>query len=111
MTTNQSSRFVRCYGHVLTLVVKVFLYGKKSPLLTSKEGKKNIEKENQEIERWRKIGLLGKLRNITVWIQGSSQWREAFSQNVNQMLGKTTQTREMILENVTCWTEDFDALA
>lgn len=26
------------------------------------------------------------------------------------MLGKTKQAREMILGNVTCWMEDFDAL-
>lgn len=43
------SRFVRCYGHVLNLVVKVFLYWKNALLLPKTEEKKTIEKKNQEI--------------------------------------------------------------
>lgn len=95
------SRFVHCYGHVLNLVVKGFLYGKKALSLATTAEKKTIEKENQEIECWRNIGPLGKLRNLTLWIQGSVQQRESFCQTVGRMLGKTTEARELILGNIT----------
>lgn len=104
------NRYVRCYGHILNLVVKVFLYGKKSMQLLSPEDKKLAEQENIEIEKWRKIGPLGKLRNITVWIQGSPQRREAFYNSVNSILGTSTQAEALILGNVTRWTGDYDGL-
>lgn len=45
------SRYVRCYGHVLNLVVKVFLYVKKSVQHLSLEEKKNVERDNLEMEK------------------------------------------------------------
>lgn len=105
-----NSRYIRCYGHVLNLIVKVFLYGKKSyNLIKDKAAKQTIDKENEQLEHWRKVGPLGKLRNITVWIHESSQRTEAFCKVVTTMLGKTTNAR-MILGNVTRWTGDFDGL-
>jgi len=109
-SSSDNSRYIRCYGHVLNLVVKVFLYSKKPIRLVSSNEKKTIEKENEEIEKWRKIGPLGKLRNITVWIHGSPQRREAFCHTVHEILSKTTQARELILGNVTRWTGDYDGL-
>lgn len=103
-------RYVQFFGHVLNLVVKVFLYGKKSVQLLSSEEKKNVEKENLDMERWWKVGSLGKLHNITVWIHGSPQRREAFCQSVNTILGNATQARTLILGNVTLWTGDYNGL-
>lgn len=53
---------------------------------------------------------MGKLRNITVWIQGNPQRREAFCQSVNTILGASTPARSLILGNVTRWTGDYDGL-
>ncbi|KAG0636978.1 hypothetical protein HOY80DRAFT_890438, partial [Tuber brumale] len=63
-----------CYGHILNLVVKleVFLYGKKSTYLASNtDERRTIEKDNRELDRWRKVGPLSQLRNIIVWICSS----------------------------------------
>jgi hypothetical protein len=108
---NVHQRYVRCYGHILNLVVKVFLYGKKSAYLAGNmDEKRTIEKENQELDRWRKVGPLGRLRNIIVWIRGSPQRREAFNKVVHTIFGSSTTARELILGNVTRWTGDHDAL-
>ncbi|KAH8151914.1 uncharacterized protein LAJ45_03907 [Morchella importuna] len=110
---NTQSRFNRCYGHILNLVVKVFLYGKKSSRLANNRVEKDsIEQENREVEEWRKVGPLGKLRNITVWIQRSPQRRAAFAELVEKMMaGSGKQARQLILGNVTRWTGDYDALS
>lgn len=106
-----NSRYIRCYGHVLNLIVKVFLYGKRSSkLIKDKAEKQTMDQENEQLEHWRKVGPLGKLRNITVWIHGSSQRSEAFCKVVASLLGKITNARRMILGNVTRWTGDFDGL-
>ena len=108
---NATQRYVRCYGHILNLVVKVFLYGKKSShLATNMEERRTIEKENKDLEQWRKVGPVGRLRNIIVWVRGSPQRRESFSQVVHTMFGNSTHARELILGNVTRWTGDHDAL-
>lgn len=108
--STHTSRYVRCYGHVLNLVVKVFLYGRKSLHLLCTGEKQLVERTNAQIERWRKIGPLGKLRNITVWIHGSPQRRDEFCQSVKTILGNSTQARSLILGNVTRWTGDYDGL-
>lgn len=110
---NTQTRFNRCDGHILNLVVKVFLYSKKSSRLANNRMEKDrIEKSNNEIEEWRKVEPLGKLRNITVWIQGCQQKQAAFAELVEQMIaGSGKQTRQLILGNVTKWTDDYDALS
>lgn len=43
-----NSRYIRCYGHVLNLIVKVFLYGKRSfNLIKNRMEKQKIEQENK----------------------------------------------------------------
>lgn len=104
-------RYIRCYGHVLNLIVKVFLYGKSSSnFMKGKAEKQMMDQENEQLEDWRKVGPLGKLRNITIWIDGSSQRSEAFCNVVASLLGKIKNARRMILGNVTRWTGDFDGL-
>ena len=106
-----AQRYVRCYGHILNLVVKVFLYGKKSAYLAgSQKERRTIEKENRELDRWQKVGPLGRLRNIIIWIRGSPQRRESFNKVVGTMFGGSTNARELILDNVTHWTGDHDSL-
>lgn len=63
------SKYVHCFSHVLNLVVHVFLYGKKSKALGMSQAMKDaIDADNHDIETWRKIGPLGKLRNIITWV-------------------------------------------
>lgn len=64
----QESR-VRCFGHIINLVVKGFLWGEDWEAF---EGEVNTECEVEEASRalkaWRKRGPLGKLHNISTWI-------------------------------------------
>lgn len=61
-----TSRYISYYGHILNLIVKVFLYGKRSVQLLASDNQKQVEKENIDMKRWRKIGPLSKLRILTV---------------------------------------------
>lgn len=61
-------------GIFLIWLLKCFLYGKKSSnLATNMEERRTIENENRDLEQWRKVGPLGRLRNIIVWVRGSPQ--------------------------------------
>ena len=64
----QDSR-VRCFGHIMNLVVKGFLWEEDWEAF---EGEVNTECEVEEASRslrtWRKRGPLRKLHNISTWI-------------------------------------------
>jgi hypothetical protein len=64
-------RRLRCFGHILNLVVKALLFGKDIDAL---------EISSAEFTTWRKIGAVGKLHNIVRWIRASPQRRERFIQ-------------------------------
>ena len=77
---NLQRRRLRCNGHVINLSVQAFLFGKASDDVgyiewTLTEG---VLPSNTELDRWRKIGPLGKLHNIIVYICHSPQRRQAF---------------------------------
>jgi hypothetical protein len=69
MTTGE--RRLRCFGHILNLVVKALLFGKDIDAL---------EISSAEFTTWRKVGPVGKLHNIVRWIRASPQRRERFIQ-------------------------------
>src|SRR5579859_1340301 len=69
MTTGE--RRLRCFRHILNLVVKALLFGKDIDAL---------EISSAEFAIWRKIGAVGKLHNIVRWIRASPQRRERFVQ-------------------------------
>ena len=64
-------RCLRCFGHILNLVVKVLLFGKDIDAL---------EISSAEFATWRKLGAVGKLHNLVRWIHTSPQRRERFVQ-------------------------------
>ena len=77
---NPERRRLRCNGHVINLSVRAFLFGKASDDVdyiewTSIEG---VLPTTDDLNKWRKIGPLGKLHNIVVYICHSSQRRQAF---------------------------------
>ena len=91
-----SSRYIRCFGHVLNLVVRVFLYGRKSLRLGGNaEEKDAITAENKAIDEWRRIGPFGKLRNLITWIHGSPQRLEGFAHTVELLCKEVTNARKL----------------
>jgi len=97
-----SSRYLCCFGHVLNLVVRVILYGKKSLRLGSNtEEKDAITAENKAIDEWCKVGPLGKLRNLITWIWGSPQRLERFAHRVELLCKEVTNSRKLTIGSPT----------
>ena len=102
---------VRCFGHVIDLVVKAFLWGSDHHVLEASaatleaSGTSNLEILNL----WRKRGALGKLHNICVWILRSPGRRDRFQDRVQHLLPHITAWTPLV-GNVTCWHGDVDAI-
>ena len=80
-TANQ--RRLRCYGHVINLAAKAFLFGDdldafELEINTLEKLKLEIRYERELLALWRKRGSIGKLHNLVIWIRRSPQRRESF---------------------------------
>ncbi|PNP55197.1 hypothetical protein FNYG_15548 [Fusarium nygamai] len=68
---NKQHRRLRCCGHIINLVARSILFGTDADTF---EDDCQAEKEIQdEIKLWRSKGPIGKLHNITHWVQRSGQ--------------------------------------
>ncbi|KAK5989279.1 Putative AC9 transposase-like protein [Cladobotryum mycophilum] len=108
-----TKRRMRCYGHILNLIGRAFLFG---------EDTDSFEQESQILElrgcdednlqHWRKKGPIGKLRNIIKYIRASPQRREKFRNCINESdsleftLYQPSKL-EVILNNDTRWNSTF----
>jgi hypothetical protein len=105
---------LKCFGHILNLVVKAFLYGKADDLdgweldadiwlnadIPAKEG---------SLEFWRKRGLFGRLRNIITYICWTPQRRGEFLQ-LSQDDGASDAVFLPISAGITQWNGDYRAI-
>jgi hypothetical protein len=75
-------RRLRCFSHILKLVVKAFLEGDSKHLLKSLgvdfNSQHSLEEEEEMLKEWRKRGPIGKLHNIVHFIRRSPQRRDKF---------------------------------
>lgn len=91
---------MRCNGHVINLAAQAFLFqdterGAADALAAdNNDGLKSVPTE-QEIENWRKKGSLGRLHNIVVSIQRSTQRIERFK--------ALSEGKVLIRDNSTRW--------
>lgn len=73
---NVQEQRLRCFGHIVNLVVKALLFG---------EGLSKFQKDiasandDEQYKLWRKQGAIGKLHNIVVYITRSHKRAQAFS--------------------------------
>ena len=81
---NPEKRRLCCFGHIINLITKAFLFGK-DPDTFKAEANSFIHfwQEEKELEAWRKLGPIGKLHNVVFYIQKRPQRREAFLNIVN----------------------------
>ena len=105
-------RRLRCFGHVINLIVKGFLWGIDPEafenMISTLYG---LEKEKEELMAWRKRGPMGKLHNICVWICKTPQRRDRFEEKVQQFFRiSATDPTVPIVGNITRWGGDFNAL-
>jgi len=111
---NPQQSQVRCFGHIINMVVKASLWGEdwqafEAEISTEPE----IQKAASARRLWRKQGPLGKLHNISSWILRSPQRRDRFSQKVKQLRSTSSSTSGPLLPmlgNVTTWSSDADSI-
>jgi hypothetical protein len=64
---------LRCFGHIVNLIVKAILYG-------DSQLQKELDDcgDREAFKVWREQGAIGKLHNIVTYIGGSDKRRKAF---------------------------------
>ena len=77
---------LRCFGHVINLVVKAFLWGNDAEAFEYELAGYEVDQQMEEVRQWRKRGPMGKLHNICVWICRTPQRRDSFEEKVHQQL-------------------------
>jgi len=113
-----TDRRIRCYGHILNLVGRAFLYG---------EDSESFEQESQaleaaallddELQLWRQKGPIGKLHNIVKWVRSSPQRSEYFQSVVHEAVDEddrsfllyeqSTYELQLITNNETRWNSTY----
>ena len=66
---------LRCAGHIINLVVKAILFGKG---VTALEKELCGASEDETFAIWTRIGPIGKIHNLSVYINRTDQRREEF---------------------------------
>jgi len=80
------TRRLRCFGHVINLVVKAVLQGEDPEAFEiEKTNYQALGKEKKELLAKCKKSLCGKLHNLLVYINWSPQRRDRFEENVKQL--------------------------
>ena len=99
---------LRCLGHMINLVVKVFLYGSDVEADTNIADDESGATQAQMIQ-WRKRGPYGRLRNIITYICWTPQRREEFT-NIAKEYAPNDPAFQPIAVNLTRWNSDFRAI-
>ena len=104
---NPIKRRLRCFGYIMNLVAKAFLYGSQDDLDTlldantsevgAEDGK---DREKEVVNFWRKRGSLGKLKNLILSICQTPQRREQFASLINLAQGSEKASASHIHRDV-----------
>ena len=89
---------VRCIGHIINLFVQAFLRGLSKDFDFKSIEINTLDKDKfrdlAEVKRWRKLGPLGKLRNLVVYVMASPQRRQIWKEySGGKLLKKHNATR------------------
>lgn len=109
-------RRLRCWGHVLNLVAKAFLFGTDADAFELEdEANTTLEREQERLKAWRKKGPVGKLHNIIVFIRASTQRKELFK-NISLttieeidglLINDDTKHLGVVKDNTTRWNSTY----
>jgi hypothetical protein len=84
---NAKNRRLRCFGHIVNLAAKAFLFGNDPEAFEAETMVADIlQQEKKALASWRKLGPIGKLHNIVTYIRKTPQRRERFSNLANDEL-------------------------
>jgi hypothetical protein len=79
------ARRMRCFGHVLNLVVQAFLFGQDAACFERDAYTLALWSDDEaELAHWRARGPVGKLHNVVKFIRASPQRSEAFRQHAKE---------------------------
>ena len=106
-------RRVRCFGHVLNLVVKALLFGHKSEAFEAEvDGELGVDAGQHEV--WRKKGPIGKLHNLVHWIHRSDKLtyrlralQEEFLERSDSPRSRASKPLDVVCDNQTRWLSTF----
>jgi len=104
------ARRLRCFGHVINLVVKAFLWGDDLKAFEIEVSNyQTLEKEQEELHAWRKKGPRGKLHNLLVYNIRTPQRRDRFEEKVKQLYTDLS-VATLIRGNETRWGGDYNSI-
>ena len=93
-TADPKKRRLRCFGHIVNLAAKAFLFGEEAEAFELEvDSYVQLQQEEKELRAWRKLGPIGKLHNVVTYIQKTPQCREAFldlakNEEIEEVKGK-----------------------
>jgi hypothetical protein len=111
-----TDRRIRCYGHILNLVGRAFLYGEDFESFEQEsQGYEAMDRINENLRHWRKRGPVGKLHNIVKWVRSSPQRSEFFRATIKEsddgsgifLSEQSTLELQLLLNNETRWNSTF----
>ena len=109
------ARRMRCYGHILNLVARAFLFGKDADSFElQSEAHKLLSQQEADLYHWRQQGPIGKLHNIIKFIRASPQRSERFKKRAQEteteeyrLYEESTAELELIQNNETRWNSTY----
>jgi hypothetical protein len=96
------TRRLRCFGHVVNLAAKAFLFGNSKGRDSDDSDSEDTDTRashaqqllDKDIKTWRKSGPLGKLQKVVKYIRGSPQRIEAFRELLtNKKMAKKAESK------------------
>lgn len=110
------ARRMRCYGHVLNLVARAFLYGEDFETFEAESQVYGLlSRQEEDLRHWRKKGPIGKLHNVVKFIRSSPQRSELFKKVAHEndeaqgfrLAVESTAELEVVMNNDTRWNSTY----
>ncbi|KAF6790002.1 transposase-like protein [Colletotrichum sojae] len=115
--TDVEARRMRYYGHMLNLAARASLFGAdKETLEAESEYYRLVERHDDDLDLWRRLGPVGRLRNIVKYIRASPQRTERYRKAAAEIDGDSADFRifsesshdaQLILNNDTRWNSTY----
>ncbi|RYC78584.1 hypothetical protein BFJ63_vAg18542 [Fusarium oxysporum f. sp. narcissi] len=110
------ARRMHCYGQILNLVARAFLYGEDFEAFEAESQVFDLlGRREDDLQQWRKKGPAGKLHNIVKFIRSSPQRCELFKRISREndegqeylLASESTAELEVVMNNDTRWNSTY----
>jgi hypothetical protein len=110
------ARRMRCYGHILNLVARAFLYSEDFEAFEAESQVFDLlGRREDDLRHWRKKGPVGKLHNVVKFIRSSPQRCELFKKISREndeaqeylLASESTAELEVVMNNDTRWNSTY----